>query len=60
MDAKVSPSNADLVAWVCNGDLWVSNLRSGEECKLTDVGHEKWKTAGCACYIEQEEFDRFV
>lgn len=34
---RLCPSNPDLVAYLCQGDIWCANVRTGQELKLTDI-----------------------
>ena len=36
MDAKVSPNDSNLVAFVNDGDVWVTNLSGNGEKRLTN------------------------
>ncbi|XP_033105730.1 dipeptidyl peptidase 9-like [Anneissia japonica] len=66
MDPKLCPTNTDLIAYVCNNDLWVSNVATGDERRLTfthkglDRISDDPKSAAVASYIIQEEFDRYT
>lgn len=35
MDPKICPGNPDFIAFVNNNDLWVANVKTGEEKRLT-------------------------
>nr|XP_006824516.1 PREDICTED: dipeptidyl peptidase 9 [Saccoglossus kowalevskii] len=66
MDAKLCPSNNNIVAFINNSDIWVANVERGESKRLTFVHKgqcslsEDPKSAGVASYIVQEEFDRYT
>ncbi|XP_071941641.1 dipeptidyl peptidase 9-like [Antedon mediterranea] len=66
MDPKLCLINTDLIAYVCNNDLWASNLVTGKEKRLTfthkglDNICDDPKSAAIASYIIQEEFDRYT
>ncbi|XP_019751885.1 dipeptidyl peptidase 9 isoform X4 [Hippocampus comes] len=66
MDPKICPGNPDFIAFVNNNDLWVANVKTGEEKRLTychkgvDNVKEDPKSAGVATFVIQEEFDRFT
>ncbi|CAL8078755.1 unnamed protein product [Orchesella dallaii] len=65
LNAEICPANANLIAYVNNGDLWVVNSSTGSEVQLTftktsDGGIENDPiSAGFPSYIMQEEFNRF-
>uniref|UniRef100_H2TG12 dipeptidyl-peptidase IV n=1 Tax=Takifugu rubripes TaxID=31033 RepID=H2TG12_TAKRU len=66
MDPKICPANPDFIAFINNNDLWVANIKTGEEKRLTfchkgvDSVKEDPKSAGVATFVIQEEFDRFT
>uniref|UniRef100_H3D0G3 dipeptidyl-peptidase IV n=1 Tax=Tetraodon nigroviridis TaxID=99883 RepID=H3D0G3_TETNG len=66
MDPKICPANPDFIAFINNNDLWVANIKTGEERRLTfchkgaDSVKEDPKSAGVATFVIQEEFDRFT
>lgn len=35
MDPKICPANPDFIAFINNNDLWVANIKTGEERRLT-------------------------
>lgn len=35
MDPKICPANSDFIAFINNNDLWVANIKTGEEKRLT-------------------------
>nr|CAB3239881.1 dipeptidyl peptidase 8-like [Phallusia mammillata] len=66
MDPKMSPNDPNLIAFIHENDLWVTNTKSQTEKRLTHT-HKGCKnpkdetlSAGVACYIVQEEFDRYT
>lgn len=58
IDIKTCPYDSSVVSYVINGDLWVNNLRTGQEMRLTESGQHC--TSGVPSYIIQEEFDRYT
>ncbi|KAI0215431.1 Dipeptidyl peptidase 9 [Lamellibrachia satsuma] len=66
MDPKLCPCNEHLLAYVSGNDLWVTNLGSGCERRLTFVhkGLENIAddpvSAGVPSFVVQEEFDRYT
>ena len=61
------PHNPDVIAFVNNGDIWVTHLVSRSEARLTHCHNasaggvvEDPLSAGLPCYVMQEEFNRFV
>uniref|UniRef100_A0A8C7IT61 dipeptidyl-peptidase IV n=1 Tax=Oncorhynchus kisutch TaxID=8019 RepID=A0A8C7IT61_ONCKI len=65
MDPKISPGEPNFIAFINNNDLWLANIKSGEERRLTfchkgQGGSEDPKSAGVATFVIQEEFDRFT
>ncbi|CAL8281303.1 unnamed protein product [Lota lota] len=66
MDPKICPGHPDYIAFVNSNDLWMANIKSGEERRLTychkglDNVKEDPKSAGVATFVIQEEFDRFT
>ncbi|XP_077993060.1 dipeptidyl peptidase 9-like [Glandiceps talaboti] len=67
MDAELCPSNNSIIAFINNNDLWIANIDTGDEKRLTYVHKgngaklaEDPKSAGVASYIVQEEFDRYT
>uniref|UniRef100_A0A8D0CJB0 dipeptidyl-peptidase IV n=1 Tax=Scleropages formosus TaxID=113540 RepID=A0A8D0CJB0_SCLFO len=66
MDPKISPGDPSFIAFINNNDLWVANIETGEEKRLTfchqglnNVKNDP-KSAGVATFVIQEEFDRFT
>lgn len=63
MDSKLCPSNANIVSFIHNGDIWVVNTFTGHEMRLTFVRsntRDDAISAGVPAYVIQEEFDRFT
>uniref|UniRef100_A0A8C2KYE2 dipeptidyl-peptidase IV n=1 Tax=Cyprinus carpio TaxID=7962 RepID=A0A8C2KYE2_CYPCA len=66
MDPKISPGDPSFIAFINNNDLWVTNIETGEERRLTfchkglNNVKEDPKSAGVATFVIQEEFDRFT
>ncbi|XP_028672429.1 dipeptidyl peptidase 9 [Erpetoichthys calabaricus] len=66
MDPKISPGDPHFIAFINSNDLWVANIKSGEEMRLTfchkglNNVKEDPKSAGVATFVIQEEFDRFT
>ncbi|KAG7263268.1 hypothetical protein CRUP_011261 [Coryphaenoides rupestris] len=66
MDPKICPGNPDYIAFINSNDLWMANIKNGEERRLTfchkglDNVKEDPKSAGIATFVIQEEFDRFT
>ncbi|XP_014680809.1 PREDICTED: dipeptidyl peptidase 9-like isoform X2 [Priapulus caudatus] len=66
MDPKICPTNPDLVAFIHNGDIWVTNTTSGCEKRITHVHkggvslQEDPMMAGVPSFVVQEEFDRYT
>uniref|UniRef100_A0AAG5CY88 Dipeptidyl peptidase 9 n=1 Tax=Anopheles atroparvus TaxID=41427 RepID=A0AAG5CY88_ANOAO len=65
IDPQICPQNSDLVAFVCNGDIWVVHTHSGHSERLTYAhdGRRSFSedplTAGVPSYVMQEEFSRY-
>ncbi|KAJ3595739.1 hypothetical protein NHX12_005042 [Muraenolepis orangiensis] len=66
MDPKICPGHPDFIAFINCNDLWMANIKSGEERRLTychkglDNVKEDPRSAGVATFVIQEEFDRFT
>lgn len=63
MDSKICPSNTNIISFIENGDIWVSNIVTGLEMRLTFVrntSRDDSVSAGEPSYVTQEEFDRFT
>lgn len=58
MNPQINQWNPDLVAFVAEGNLYVTNLKTGQEVKLTDVSGAV--AAGQPSYVIQEEFRRYI
>uniref|UniRef100_T1J0E1 Dipeptidyl peptidase 9 n=1 Tax=Strigamia maritima TaxID=126957 RepID=T1J0E1_STRMM len=66
LNSRICPYNPDLVAYVCNSDIWIQHLVSGSERRLTFT-HKGCKrlvddplSAGIPAYVIQEEFNRYL
>lgn len=65
LNPQICPSNSDLVAYVCNSDIWVTMTLTGSTQRLTHVHKgdrsiaEDPLSAGIPSYVMQEEFNRF-
>lgn len=66
LNATMCPHNPDLVAFVNNGDLWLVNLETRQEERLTYCHNsgaegvsEDPLSAGLPSYVMQEEFSRY-
>lgn len=62
---QICPSNADLVAYICNADIWVSHTLTGSTQRMT-YAHKGGRNladdplaAGIPSYVMQEEFSRY-
>lgn len=62
---EICPSNPDLVAYVCNADIWVTHTLTGSTERLT-YAHKGGRnladdplSAGVPSYVIQEEFSRY-
>ena len=66
LNPTLCPSNPDLLAYIYNGNIWVTNIPTGQEIQLTfcHQGHgsliDDPLIAGLPSYVTQEEFSRFV
>uniref|UniRef100_A0A8C5MB19 dipeptidyl-peptidase IV n=1 Tax=Leptobrachium leishanense TaxID=445787 RepID=A0A8C5MB19_9ANUR len=66
MDPTLCPGDPSWIAFVHSNDLWVANIESGEERRLTFVHkdsarvEEDARSAGVASFVLQEEFDRYT
>lgn len=66
MDSKLCPCNSNLAAFIHRNDIWVSNLETGQELRLTHANNgstnpiEETLSAGVASFVAQEEFDRYT
>lgn len=66
MHPEICPNNPDLVAFVHNNDLWVVNIATGQEVRLTNCNKgtgslkEDPYSCGVPSFVVQEEFDRYT
>ncbi|XP_005992020.1 dipeptidyl peptidase 9 [Latimeria chalumnae] len=66
MDPKISPADPSFISFINHNDLWITNIETGEERRLTFCHKglpnvtEDPKSAGVATFVIQEEFDRFT
>nr|XP_009943729.1 PREDICTED: dipeptidyl peptidase 8 isoform X4 [Opisthocomus hoazin] len=66
MDPKLCPSDPNWIAFIHSNDIWISNIETREERRLTFVHNELAnveedpKSAGVATFVLQEEFDRYT
>ena len=63
MDAKICQRNPDVISFIYAEDIWVANIRTGQELRLTFVrtpGRDEYVSAGIPSFVTQEEFDRFT
>ncbi|KAL1461759.1 hypothetical protein WDU94_013631, partial [Cyamophila willieti] len=65
LSPQICPPNPDLVAYVCNCDIWVSHTLTGSTQRLT-YAHKGGRNltddplaAGIPSYVTQEEFSRY-
>lgn len=65
LNPQICPSNPDLVAYICNHDIWVAHTVSGCHVRLT-YAHKGGRNladdplcAGVPSYVMQEEFSRY-
>lgn len=65
LNPQICPTNPDLVAYVCNNDIWVSHTISGFTKRMT-FAHKGGRSladdplsAGVPSYVMQEEFSRY-
>ncbi|XP_063651222.1 dipeptidyl peptidase 8 isoform X10 [Pan troglodytes] len=65
MDPKLCPADPDWIAFIHSNDIWISNIVTREERRLTYVHNElanmeeDARSAGVATFVLQEEFDRY-
>ncbi|XP_006831589.1 PREDICTED: dipeptidyl peptidase 8 isoform X1 [Chrysochloris asiatica] len=65
MDPKLCPADPDWIAFIHSNDIWISNIVTREERRLTYVHNELAnmeedpRSAGVATFVLQEEFDRY-
>ncbi|EDO46612.1 predicted protein [Nematostella vectensis] len=66
LDAKICPCDANIVAFIHRNDIWIVNISTGEEKRLTNTNGgsanamDEPLSAGVASFIAQEEFDRYT
>ncbi|XP_075467504.1 dipeptidyl peptidase 9 [Ascaphus truei] len=66
MDPKICPADSNFISFINSNDLWVANIQSGEERRLTYCHKglrsvtDDPRSAGVATFVIQEEFDRFT
>ncbi|XP_075579687.1 dipeptidyl peptidase 9 isoform X8 [Pelecanus crispus] len=66
MDPKICPADPAFFSFINNNDLWVANIETGEEKRMTYCHKglsnvlDDPKSAGVATFVIQEEFDRFT
>ncbi|XP_068393324.1 dipeptidyl peptidase 9 isoform X2 [Eschrichtius robustus] len=66
MDPKICPADPAFFSFINNSDLWVANIETGEEQRLTFCHKglssvlDDPRSAGVATFVIQEEFDRFT
>ena len=58
IDYKICPYNSNLVSYIIDGNLWVKNVDTKIEVKLTSSKDNT--TNGVSSFIVQEEFDRYT
>ncbi|XP_034852668.1 dipeptidyl peptidase 9 isoform X2 [Mirounga leonina] len=66
MDPKICPADPAFFSFINSNDLWVANIETGEERRLTFCHRgspsvlDDPRSAGVATFVIQEEFDRFT
>uniref|UniRef100_A0A8C0HAU2 dipeptidyl-peptidase IV n=1 Tax=Chelonoidis abingdonii TaxID=106734 RepID=A0A8C0HAU2_CHEAB len=66
MDPKLCPADPNWIAFIHSNDIWISNILTREERRLTFVHNELAnleedpRSAGVATFVLQEEFDRYT
>ncbi|XP_005990176.1 dipeptidyl peptidase 8 [Latimeria chalumnae] len=66
MDPKICPADPKWISFIHSSDLWICNIETGEERRLTFAHkglpnvEEDAKSAGVATFVLQEEFDRYT
>ena len=66
LNPTLCPSNPDLLAYIYNGNIWVTNIPTGQEIQLTFCHQGQGSLiddpliAGLPSYVTQEEFSRFI
>ncbi|XP_031811221.1 dipeptidyl peptidase 8 isoform X2 [Sarcophilus harrisii] len=65
MDPKLCPADPNWIAFIHSNDIWIANIVTREERRLTYVHNELAnmeedpRSAGVATFVLQEEFDRY-
>lgn len=65
LDPQICPDNSEIIAYISCGDLWVINMVSGDNKRLTNAHddnksfHDNPLTVGVPSYVMQEEFNRY-
>ncbi|XP_038668923.1 dipeptidyl peptidase 8-like isoform X3 [Scyliorhinus canicula] len=66
MDPKICPADSSWISFIHSNDLWISNIETGEERRLTFAHkglpnlEDDPKSAGISSFVLQEEFDRYT
>ena len=66
LNPTLCPSNPDLLGYIYNGNIWVTNIPTGQEMQLTFCHQGQGSLiddpliAGLPSYVTQEEFSRFI
>uniref|UniRef100_UPI00398E7175 dipeptidyl peptidase 8-like n=1 Tax=Pristiophorus japonicus TaxID=55135 RepID=UPI00398E7175 len=66
MDPKICPADSSWISFVHSNDLWISNIETGEEKRLTFAHkglpnlEDDPKSAAISSFVLQEEFDRYT
>ena len=66
LNPTLCPSNPDLLAYIYNGNIWVTHIPTGQEMQLTFCHQGQGSLvddpliAGLPSYVTQEEFSRFI
>ncbi|XP_060862612.1 dipeptidyl peptidase 9 [Metopolophium dirhodum] len=65
LSPQICPNNIDIIAYVCNFDIWVTHIATGSTKRLT-YAHKGGRclsddplAAGVPSYVMQEEFNRY-
>ncbi|CAH1131561.1 unnamed protein product [Ceutorhynchus assimilis] len=65
LNPQICPTNSELVAYICNHDIWVTHTVSGSNVRIT-YAHKGGRnladdplSAGVPSYVMQEEFCRY-
>ena len=62
MDAKICQRNPDIISFIYTADIWIANIKTGQELRVTFVrtpGRDECVSAGIPSFVTQEEFDRY-